>query len=209
MGLCVISLEQELKDYFKKHSFEYIDNSSDFKLLDFTLLKFLIDKREDQIVFRKLYLEVKEKRQKYNISNWKTITADNEKHTFIIDELSTRKILAYAPFSGLLVRNNLTEKYYWYSVLDLFLMPKSRANRPIKKYADVHMKGKLILDFRNGVECTFLDEVFVIIKSHIENRSFYYTSMTECYGQYFNEIIPEQGVLRNPVHWDIDVSQTR
>ncbi len=203
------SFEQELKSYFKLRKYDFIDNSSDYKKLDFTLKDIIRDVNNIDAPLRNIYLEVKEKRQKYNTTNWPLICDNDEKHTFIVDELSTRKILAYAPYSGLLIRDYLTHQYYWYSILDLFLMPKLRVNRPIKKHDVLSMKGKLILDYRNSVEADSLDKVFEVIIAHISNRVYTYTEMKECYGKFINEEILEQGIVRKAEHWDIDVTETR
>lgn len=203
------SFEQELKTFFNLNNYEFIDNSSDFKKLDFTLKNVVQDNINDQIVHRNVYLEVKEKRQKYNIENWSIINRIDEVHSFIVDELSTRKILAYAPYSGLLIRDYLTRRYYWYSVLDLFLIPKKRVNRPIQKNNILSKKGKLILDYRSATAIDSLDKAMDVIKEHILTRVYNYTEMKECYGVYHNETIIEQGIIRKPEHWEIDVTQTR
>ena len=205
----MISLEQELKQYFADNTIEYTDNSSEFKLLDFTLLNFIKEEKNTTKNHRNFYLEVKEKRQNYNTKNWSIISSEEEVHKFIMDELSARKILAYAPFSGLVVRNNITIKYYWFSILDMFLMPKIRVNRPIQKNETISYKGKWIMDFRNGVECVSLEMVFKQIIHHLQNRITNYTNTNECYGTYVNEIIEGQGITRNANHWDIDVKETR
>jgi hypothetical protein len=205
----MLSFEQEIKEYLKAKGIAYIDNSSEFKLLDFTIPDFVIEKSDGKNVGRKLFLEVKEKRQVYNISNWPLIQLVDEPFTFIVDELSCRKALAYAPFSGLLIRDNMTGFYYWYSVLDLFLMPKKRVNRPIQKNATKTLKGKIILDFRNAVKSDNLEEIIMKLKESITNRHHLYTEVNECYGTYHDEIITTQGITREEKHWDTDVSETR
>ncbi len=203
------SFEQELKAYFKNHNYAYVDNSAEFKLLDFTLLDFITEVRENAKVNRKFYLEVKEKRQVYNTKNWDIIRPEEEVHMFIMDELSARKILAYAPFSGLLVRNNLTSMYHWFSIMDMYLMPKIRVDRPIQKHDTISYKGKWIMDLRNSKAFTNLALAFDEIRGHVLNREHLYTGVNECYGRYVNEQIHKQGIVRNPGHWDTDVAETR
>ena len=205
----MLSFEQEIKQYLKLNNIVYIDNSSEYKLLDFTIPNFITESKGDVNVSKSLFLEVKEKRQKYNLSNWSMIHEADEVHTFIVDELSCRKILAYSPFSGLLVRDNLHHGYYWFSILDLFLMPKKRANRQIQKNSENHLKGKLFLDFRNANKATDLDLSFSQIRQAIKDRLKLYTEKNECHGDYYGEAIPVQGITRTSNHWDTDVNETR
>ena len=203
------SFEQEVKDHFQANKIQYIDNSAEFKLLDFTITNLISEPSNGNDVPKKLYLEVKEKRQKYNTQNWNMIDAGDETFAFIVDELSCRKILGYAPFSGLLVRNNLAGNYCWFSVLDLFLMPKKRANRQIQKNSQTFLKGKIILDFRNAKQFSSLSSTFKHIRLSMTDRARLYTELNDCYGTYVGEKIPIQGVVRNSGHWDVDINETR
>lgn len=197
------SFEQELKDFFSLNNIDYSDNSSSYKLLDFTLNNFACP----TIKRRTLFLEVKEKRQTYNTQSWSEISKDEEPFSFILDDLSSRKILAYAPCSGLLIRDNIDNNYYWFSVLDLYLMPKKRVNRPIKKNNHQQYKGKWIIDLRNAAKSSTLDDIFLEIKKHIDNQDFNYLKKLECYGTFHGENILEQGIVRKANHWDIDVKK--
>lgn len=192
------SLEQEIKAFLKARQLEYKDNSSSFKRLDFS-----VRLGEDWV----FYFDAKERRQAYNLKNWK-LTAAQEPHTFIMDDLAARKILAYGPYSGMVVRNNLSAKYYFFSVLDLFLMPKTRVNRPIEKNARA-LKGKWIIDLRNGRECDSMSEIFEHFKLYISKREDSFMNILECYGKYQGEDIEERGELRRPGYWDTDVRETR
>jgi hypothetical protein len=205
----MISFEQEVKDFFRSNNLHFIDNSTAYKLLDFTVTNLICEDVNGVNTPKKLYLEVKEKRQQYNTDNWDMINVEDEPLTFIVDELSCRKILGYAPFSGLLIRNNLNGSYYWFSVLDLFLMPKKRANRQIQKNRDTHLKGKILLDLRSGKQFTSLTDVFGCIQESLRKRAHDYVELTACYGAYFGENIPIQGIIRNAGHWDTDVTETR
>ncbi len=205
----MISFEQEIKNYFHLNNIQFLDNSSEYKLLDFTIKNLICETVNGKEISKNIYLEVKEKRQKYNTDNWGLIDSKDEPFTFIVDELSCRKVLAYAPFSGLLVRNNLNRDYFWFSVLDLFLMPKRRANRQIKKKTDIFLKGKILLDFRNAKQFSSLIQVFSHIHDSLVNRAHLYTELNECYGSYFGENIPIQGIIRNSGHWNTDVNETR
>jgi len=54
------SVEQEIKDYFTQKGIKFSDNSSSYEQLDFT-----INNKNGQPAF---HLDVKEKRQKYNLN---------------------------------------------------------------------------------------------------------------------------------------------
>ena len=177
---------------------EYKDNSSSFKRLDFSV------RLDETWTF---HFDAKEKRQKYNLYNWK-LSADEEQFTFIIDDLAARKILAFGPYSGMVVRDNLLGGYYFFSVLDLFLMPKTRVNRPIEKNAKA-MKGKWVIDLRSGKKCATMDEVLQLFKLYIEKREDLFLNILDCFGNYHGEDIGERGEVRRPEYWETDVKATR
>jgi len=195
-----ISFEQEVKQHLDKTKSDYTNNCNSHKLLDFTLQKFMNEKA--------FCLDVKEKRQKINTSNWPSVAADAEQHKFIVDDLAVRKTLAYSPYSGILVRDNLYSKYYWFSVIDLSLMPKIRINRPIEKNS-LQYKGKWIIDFRNAKGSNSLENIMETIKDYANTVIDICTDLLPCYGEYVNENIGIEGEIRKPGHWDIDVKQTR
>ena len=194
----MISFEQEIKAFLQAKMLEYKDNSSSFKRLDFSV------RLDETWTF---HFDAKEKRQKYNLYNWK-LSADDEQFTFIIDDLAARKILAFGPYSGMVVRDNLLGGYYFFSVLDLFLMPKTRVNRPIEKNAKA-MKGKWVIDLRSGKKCTTMDEVLQLFKFYIEKREDLFLNILDCFGNYHGEDIGERGEVRRPEYWETDVKATR
>lgn len=194
----MLSFEQEIKDFLKTNHFEYTDNSSSFKRLDFSV------KLDDTWKF---HFDAKEKRQHYNLRNWQ-LKPEQEPFTFITDDLAARKILAYAPYSGMVVRDNLLGGYYFFSVLDLFLMPKTRVNRPIFKEKEA-LKGKWVIDFRNAHKCNSMAEVIAIFKKIIERREDIFLNKLECFGEYLGEEIGQRGEVRKASYWDIDVKETR
>lgn len=192
------SFEQEIKAFLRSLNLEFKDNSSSFKRLDFTV-------KLDQMW--QFHFDAKEKRQRYNIRNWQ-LSPEQEPHTFIMDDLAARKILAYAPYSAMVVRDNLLGGYYFFSVLDLFLMPKVRVNRPIHKEQE-GLKGKWIIDLRNGRKCAGMNEVFGLFKLYIEKREDLFLNYLECFGNYQGENIGQRGEVRKAEHWTIDVKETR
>lgn len=196
----MFSLEQEYKRFLKSKSINYNDNCSSYKLLDFTLINFCNNKN--------FYVDVKEKRQVINTKNWPLVSDEEEKFTFIVDDLAARKIFAYAPYSGLIIRDNITATYYWYSVIDLGLMPKIRVNRAIEKTC-LQYKGKWIIDFRNAISTNSLENLSEIIQQYAEGIVHTCTEFIPCYGNYYNEKLSIQGEIRKPGHWETDVKETR
>lgn len=196
----MFSFEQEYKTFLTSRLINYNDNCNSYKLLDFTLINFWNKKN--------LHIDVKEKRQVINIRNWPSIDAQNERFAFILDDLAARKIFAYAPYSGLIIRDNMYGTYYWYSVIDLGLMPKIRVNRAIKK-TSLQYKGKWIIDFRNAISAASLENLFKTIQQYAEATMHLCTEFIPCYGNYHNEQLSIQGETRKPGHWETDVKETR
>lgn len=193
------SLEQEIKRYFLKNQITFNDNSQSYKQLDFAF--------GDKHSKRYFSFDVKEKRQHYAMKNWPK-TDISEAHLFIMDDLAARKILAYAPNSGLVVRDNMHRQYVFFSVADLFLMPRKRVNRDIRKKVR-GVKGKWMIDLRNGQLFNTLEEVFAGISDYLDKREDIFLNILECYGRYFGENITKGGIERRPDHWETDVSETR
>jgi hypothetical protein len=194
----MLSFEQEIKAFLHSKKLEYKDSSSSFKRLDFSV------RLDETWTF---HFDAKEKRQKLNLFNWK-LTAEQEPFTFIVDDLAARKILAFGPYSGMVVRDNLLGGYYFFSVLDLFLMPKIRVNRPIEKQQK-GLKGKWVIDLRSGKKCTSMEEVLQLFKLYISKREDLFLNILECFGTYQGEDIGERGEVRRPEYWETDVKETR
>ena len=192
------SFEQEIKAYLKINDIAYKDDSSSYKRLDFSL------NLDEKWIF---HFDAKEKRQHYNLKNWQ-LTKEQEPYSFIVDDLAARKILAYSPYSGMVVRDNLNKGYYFFSVVDLFLMPKNRVNRPIFKEKKA-LKGKWIIDLRHGIKCDTFKQVISLFHQYIKKREDIFINILECYGEYHGEEIGQRGEVRKSEYWNIDVKETR
>ena len=202
------SLEQEIKDFFAQHRVDYDDRSRSFTRLDFGY--------GDEFTNRYFAFDAKEKRQRYNPRNWPTDIP--EAHLFIIDDLAARKILIHAPNAGLLVRDTSQETpaYYFYSVVDLFLMPKQRVNRTIRSQRKStgaeeaeELKGKWLIDLRNAHASPDLRGAFVHIKHYLDQREAIFHEILACHGDFVGEEIGSGGITRQGKHWQVDVSETR
>ncbi len=196
----MVSFESELKDFLKNNNIAFTDNCASYKHLDFTLNNFFNK--------RNVYIDVKEKRQKINTSNWPSVSDSDEIFTFIMDDLAVRKIIAFAPYSGIIIRDNTTMNYYWLSAMDMALMPRHRVNRPIEKNS-FQYKGKWIIDLRNACLKTTLHEIVKSISFYCDNLLDISTQHLPCYGNYINENITVEGEVRKPSYWDKDVKETR
>lgn len=192
------SLEQEIRTLFQQHRVGYNDHSGSFTQLDFGF--------GDRSSNRYFAFDVKEKRQPYNLGNWQT--AIPEPHFFILDDLACRKILLHAPNAGLLVRDTPHQRYLFFTVVDLFLMPKTRVNRAIHR-TQLELKGKWLIDLRNGRPLSRLDELFATIDDYLDRRKAIFHETHACYGEYVGEEIGAGGIERRPEHWDKDFGATR
>ncbi len=193
-----VSLEEEIRRYFEGQGMEFDDRSHSFVQLDFGF--------GDLFQNRYFVFDAKEKRQPYNPRNWPT--AIPEPHLFILDDLAARKILLHAPNAGLVVRDTPNQRYVFFSVVDLFLMPKQRVNRPIHRREGAS-KGKWLVDLRNGQASPHLPGVFTAIQAYLDQREAIFHRILTCYGEYQGEAIGSGGTVRRPDHWEQDVGATR
>lgn len=196
------SLEQEIKDYFTERDIPFHDHSFDDQR--FLWLDFGFGDLKKKRYFR---FDAKEKRRRYNTKNWPDVGIP-EQHLFIVDDLAARKILAIAPNSGMVVRDNTRQSYYLFTVVDLFLMPKVRVNRPIHNQKQ-GLKGKWLVDLRNGQRFNALPPVFDAIEVYLDERQAIFGKQLDCFGDYVGENIRRGGITRRPEHWVTDVNETR
>lgn len=192
------SVEQELKQYLIHAGFRYSDHTDSYSKPDFTLWL-----QADHPFF----LEVKEKRQPYNPHNWPTTRAP-EAELFILDDLTVRKCLGYAPRAGVLVRDHLPARYFFFSIIDLALMPRQRVNRPIRRNAP-ELKGKWLINLGNARRAATLDQVLAQIHHYVQDLPHLLADHHACYGDYVDEAIGSGGIERHAGHWDDDIRSTR
>ncbi len=192
------SFEQEIKNYLVQKNIKFTDGSSSYNQLDFT-----IHDKSGNPVF---HFDAKEKRPKYALADWPKFAAEPD--LFVLDDLAVRKCLAYVPKSGILIRDNLRDVYFFFSTIDLALMPKKRVNRPINRNQP-DLKGKWLINLRNGKESKSLHATISYISSFLRDLDVSVFKMLECYGNYVDENIDVGGVARKPSHWDTDVQSTR
>lgn len=192
------SIEQEIKHYLSHAGIRHRDHTDSYTKPDFTLWL-----QGD----RPFFLEAKEKRQAYNLANWPTHGAP-EPELFILDDLTVRKCLGYAPRAGVLVRDHLPARYFFFSIIDLALMPRQRVNRPIRRNAP-DLKGKWLVNLGNARRAATLAEALTHIRVYVEALPHLLADHHACYGDYVDETISSGGVERHAGHWDDDIRNTR
>jgi hypothetical protein len=190
------SFQQEIRDLLANRHIRFEDHSESYREFDFVIAF-------SGAIF---HLDVKEKIQKYQTANWPKILPESE--MFILDDLSVRKCLAYAPNSGILICDNLNGQYYFFSVVDLALMPRTRVNRPIHKNQQ-GQKGKWVISLNNGKRFNSSEDAIVYLNRFIGEMDTILFNALECYGSYANEKVNEAGTPRKPAHWDVDVNLTK
>jgi hypothetical protein len=194
----MISLEQEIKNFFNKYEIPFIDNTASYDELDFVIK----NKSSGDMVF---HLDVKEKTQKYIANNWPKIAP--EPYLFIIDDLAFRKFIVI-PKSGLLIRDNIQNKYFFLRQIDLAYMQKVRVNRTINKN-QIGLKGKIVFDLRNGTEIKLIKEIIPNITHYLQDLKGDIIKSLKCYGNYIGEEIKEGGTIRDAKYWAIDRAATK
>ncbi|MFN3983066.1 MAG: hypothetical protein ACK4SA_22020 [Caldilinea sp.] len=192
-----LPFEKELREFFHQRQARFVDQTSGFYDADFALML------SDGARFA---LEVKEKRQPYTVQAWPQGTP--EAQMFILDELTVRKCLGFAPRAGIAVKDIVGRRFVFFSVIDLALMPRVRVNRRIERNRP-DLKGKWVIDLRNGKVAVTLDDLLNHIQSYLGNLHSILYEIHPCYGDYIGETVGEGGVTRRPDHWRQDVRSSR
>jgi hypothetical protein len=193
----VKSLENETREFLLKYSVMFIDNSRSFDRLDFSFYS--------DPIHTNFQVETKEKRQHIDLENWPPVGIP-EKHLFILDDLSARKLLKASPYSGIIVRDNLLHRYYFFDVVKLLLMPRVRVNRSLD--GKEKLKGKWLIDLRNGIESGDLYGIFKSIREYIDSIDVIFSS-PECFGDFVGEEISKGGIPRGAGYRNHDFEETR
>ncbi|MCA1839031.1 MAG: hypothetical protein ABR507_12305 [Actinomycetota bacterium] len=171
---------------FERQMRKAITDDGEFELLDSTDS---FDEVDFELGFRgrRVFLEVKEKRQHYREA-WTSCCEVAETDLFILDELSARKIVLRAPRAYLVVNDILNERLVLFSALDLISVPKTRVNRSIDAGVAT-FKGKWLIDLRHGFQATTLKDALDCLKRRHNSEDELWSSLA-CYGRYQNERVP-------------------
>ena len=197
-----VSFEQELRTYLQQVGRPFTDETRAFCELDFTLLL---------PAGVRFHLEAKEKRQPYNTSAWPAFAPEQE--LFILDDLTVRKCLAFAPRAGVVVKDGAARagvvgRYLFFSVLDLALMPRQRVNRRIERNAP-DLKGKWLIDLRNGRTAADIASLLALVDDYLAGLHTALYEAHACYGAYVGENVGEGGRTRRAGYWEKDVRNAR
>ena len=165
-----VSFEQEIRTYLQQVGRPFTDETRAFCELDFTLLL---------PAGVRFHLEAKEKRQPYNASAWPDFAPEEE--LFILDDLTVRKCLAFAPRAGVVVKDGVVGRYLFFSVIDL---------RNGRTAADIASLLALVDDSLAGLHAA-------LYETHA------------CYGNYVGENVGEGGSTRRAGYWEKDVRNAR
>jgi hypothetical protein len=119
-----------------------------------------------------------------------------------------RKALAFSPRAGVAVKDWRQHRYLFFSVVDLALMPRLRVNRKIARNQP-DLKGKWLVDLRNGRSATTVAELIDQVRIYLENLHVTLFEEHACYGAFTGETLGEGGTTRTAGYWDQDVRDTR
>ena len=192
-----VSFEQEIRNYLQQVGRPFTDETRAFCELDFTLLL---------PAGVRFHLEAKEKRQPYNASAWPDFAPEEE--LFILDDLTVRKCLAFAPRAGVVVKDGVVGRYLFFSAIDLALMPRQRVNRRIERNAP-DLKGKWLIDLRNGRAAADIASLLALVDDSLAGLHAALYETHACYGNYVGENVGEGGSTRRAGYWEKDVRNAR
>lgn len=171
------SFEREVTKALREDGeFEILDSTDSFHDMDFEL----------GCRGRRIFLEVKEKRQRYR-DGWVEASTTPEANLFILDELAARKVILRSPRAYVLVRDHLVGRFVVFGALELITLPKSRVNRSIDGGVAT-FKGKWLIDLRHGESWATLPEAFAFIKRRSSSEEELWKSLA-CHGRYDGEQI--------------------
>lgn len=191
------SLEAEFRKYLIRKSMRFIDRRRSKKELDYIVYF-------GHVPFQ---LDVKEKRQPVDITVWPAVDFP-EKDLFILDDLAARKILRQSPYSGMLVLDRPSKRLVFFDVVTLWSVPRVRVNRVLNPGKTL-LKGKWLIDLRNGYDCANFADVLSIVESYIKEQQKIFEGWSPCFGDFHGEDISAGGRLRTKGYRYYDYWVTR
>ena len=106
------------------------------------------------------------------------------------------------------MRDSARSRYFFFSVIDLAMMPRERVNRAIDNRKKT-LKGKWLININDGLLADNLEDAFEHIRTYLRTLDEILFERLECHGQYAGESVVLAGVTRQPRHWKSDVRDTR
>lgn len=177
------AFEQAVMAELQTLDWEYQDNTNDHDRPDLYLFRQVRSKKVQ------VALELKEKRQPYR-SRWAELARLPETELLVVDEVSVRKLLAWAPRALLLFWDHTqpSRPYVLFSVIDLFCVPKVRVQRPIA-LNDHKVKAKWLLDGRHGRAYADLRGVLAYIVNYLDHGMVTDLRRLEAHGDFVGETV--------------------
>ncbi len=195
--------EQEFADFLQRNNVKYTDYTDSLIRPDFYF----------EMKSNDIWVEIKEKRNPYNLKNWPDFTSRNipESSAFIEDEFSIRRMLYYGPHSFLLIKTlTKTKKFYYCGLLELLTMGNeiTRNNRIISK--GNLPKGKWLMDLRTLYCSDIIKDFFYFVYKRLKYGNVFYgiteeNQYTPCFNPH-NKEISNAGILRTNDHREIDLN---
>jgi hypothetical protein len=184
--------EIDIKEHLVARGEPFTDATASPSCLDFHLTR------------RNIYLDAKEKIQKFSMRNWSEAQMPQE-HLFIVDDLAVRKLLLHAPNSFSIIRDSsiTPPMHYVYSIVDFLCMPKKRCRRTISKTVTTS-KGKWLIDLRDAAAFETLEDALNYVVQYAGKHKAIFETHIDCWGSYRSERIGRGGATRRARHWTED-----
>ena len=162
---------------------EYQDNTAAHDCPDLYIYRQVRGKR------LRVALELKEKRQSYR-PRWAELARLPETELLVMDEVSARKLLAWAPRALLFFRDTTrpARPYVLFSIIDLFCAPKVRVQRPISLKSQ-RLKAKWLLDRRHGQDFADLNSGFAAMANYIDRGMLDDLRRLDAHGAFVGETV--------------------
>jgi hypothetical protein len=175
------AFEQAMIAALEAFGWQYEDQTKAFERPDLMVLSTIRGKQVH------VAIELKEKRQHYR-GRWATLAHAPEEDLLVVDEVSARKLLACAPRAFLLFwdRTRPDRPYIMYTIIDLFCLPKTRVQRPIKLNSD-RLKAKWLLDARHGHAYPDLNHTLAAMANYLAHGMLADLRRLETHGPFVDE----------------------
>ena len=185
------SLQQEVREYLTRRRIEYLDNTTSFKALDFTL------QREGRGPLR-----IGGQGETAVLSRRPLADIDSGTRPLHSGRSDRAQMPGLCAASGVLVRDNCRSRYGFFSVIDLALMPRERVNREIDRGTKA-LKGKWMIDLNNSALANSLDGVFDHIRRYLVEMDSALSESLPCLAHTWGRPSKPRGKTRRPRHWTV------
>lgn len=207
------SLERQMESYLKENGIKYETFTNSTTELDFKVYY------KDIPVF----IEAKERSLPAKYSNWPMESYNESVKSFILDDLTIRKMISKGFYGYLLVWDKYDDSYYISTTVDIALMTNiKRCDRIIsyKKRNGEYLldknnekipikKGKCIIPFKYFYKMDDLDTAIKTIYRFVDNMSIWSTRTESYQLEKFDGDMKNYGTLRKKEYRTHDYNSTR